>query len=360
MIAEKNITGQGIKINPVKNSRLKSIDLNNVVFGRVFSDHMFVVDYIDGKWQNAVITAYDNMPLPPATHALHYGQAIFEGMKAYKNEKNEVYLFRPEENIKRMNISAERMCMPQIPRELFLEALTELIKLDHNWIPTSEGSSLYVRPFMFSTDSYIGVKPSETYRFIIFTCPVNNYYTEPVRVKIETVYSRACEGGVGRVKAAGNYGGALYPARLGQQEGYHQLVWTDAKEHKYIEESGTMNIMFVIGDKLLTPPTGGTILPGITRSSVLTIARDWGMNVEETSIHVDEIINALKKGTLKEAFGTGTAATIAHIKLIGYRNKKYELPDIEKREFSNKISKYLEQLRKGYTEDRYNWRYRVI
>ena len=349
-----------IRIEKIAQSRLPEIDFDNILFGRQFSDHMFVIDYKDGKWQNPVIKPYAPIPMAPAMHALHYGQSIFEGMKAYRNEKNEVYLFRPEDNHTRLNNSAERMCMPQIPKDIFMEALLELIRLDHQWIPSKSGSALYVRPFMFATDEFIGVRPSETYRFIIFTCPVNSYYTEPVKVKIETVYSRACEGGVGRAKAAGNYGGALYPARLGQQEGYHQLIWTDAKEHKFIEESGTMNIMFVIGDKLITPPTSGTILPGITRNSVLTLARDWGINVEETSVHIDEVVNALKKGTLKEAFGTGTAATIAHIQTIGYRNKRYELPAVENREFSNKISKTLDDIKTGRVEDKHNWRYRVM
>ncbi len=358
MFAEQTAQSS-IRIEKSPKSRIHEVDFNNIIFGRQFADHMFSIDYVNGQWQNPVISPYQPIPMSPATHALHYGQAIFEGMKAYKNDKGEVYLFRPEENFKRLNSSAERMCMPQLPKAIFMEALTELIKLDRDWIPSQAGASLYIRPFMFATDEYIGVKPSETYRFMIFTCPVSAYYSEPVKVKIETVYSRAFEGGVGRAKAAGNYGGALYPARMGQQEGYHQLVWTDAKEHKYIEESGTMNIMFMIGDKLLTPPTSGTILPGITRSSVLTLARDWGLNVEETSIHVDEVISALKKGTLTEAFGTGTAATIAHIKLIGYRNKRYELPDIETRVFSNKVSEHLELLRRGLIEDKHNWIQRV-
>ena len=356
MIAEK----KGIDVKRVEKSRLHEVDLKNVVFGRTFSDHMFICDYKDGEWGKPKIEPYGPISFNPSMHALHYGQAIFEGMKAFKNHKGEVFLFRPDENHKRLNNSAERMCMPAFPKELFMEALHELLYLDQDWIPSHEGSSLYIRPFMFSTDDYIGVKPSETFRFIIFTCPVNSYYTEPVRVKIETVYSRACEGGVGRAKAAGNYGAALYPARLSQQEGFHQNIWTDAKEHKYIEESGTMNVMFMIGDKLLTPPTSGTILPGITRSSVLTIARDWGVNVEETSIHVDEIVNALKKGTLKEAFGTGTAATVARIKLIGYRNKKYELADPSPEDFSIKVGEYLDKMKRGEAEDKHNWVYKVL
>ncbi len=358
MQAEK--TGLGIEVNRTKKSRLREHDLKNLVFGRVFSDHMFICDYKNGQWTKPIIQPYGPIAFNPSMHAIHYGQSIFEGMKAYKNDKGEIFLFRPEENWKRLNSSAERMCMPQFPKELFMEALKELLFLDQDWIPSFDGSALYIRPFMFATDEYIGVKPSETYRFMIFTCPVNTYYTEPVKVKIETVYSRAMEGGAGGMKAAGNYGAALYPARLNQLEGYHQNIWTDAKEHKYIEESGTMNVMFIIGDKLITPHTSGTILPGITRSSVLAIARDWGMNVEETSVHVDEIVNAMKKGTLKEAFGTGTAATVARIKLIGYGDKKYELADPTPEDFSVRVGEYLDKMKRGDVEDKFNWVYKVL
>lgn len=348
-----------IAIKPIQESRITSIDFNNLRFGREFSDHMFVMDYRDGKWQNAEIRPYEAISMSPATSVIHYGQSIFEGMKAYRTDEGKVLLFRPNENIKRMNASAERMCMPSIPKELFNEALLELVKLDSAWVPDIPGGALYIRPFMFATDEYIGVKPSDSYKFIIFTCPVGNYYTEPVKVKIETVFSRACEGGVGRAKAAGNYASALYPARKAQEAGYHQLIWTDAKEHKYIEESGTMNVMFIIDDKLMTPPTSGTILPGITRTSVLQIARDWGMDVEETSIHIDTVLDALEDGRLTDAFGVGTAATIAQIELIGYHGKDYQLPPIDSREFSNNIYKYLEDLKRGRVADKYGWNVEV-
>ncbi len=262
-----------IYIQPVIVSRVKEIENTTPAFGRMFSDHMFMADYENGSWSNYRIIPYDKISLDPSCLVFHYGQAIFEGMKAYKSDDNEVFLFRPQANIERFNKSAVRMCMPAFPEEMFLEALKELVLLDKNWIPKGEGKSLYIRPFMIATDEYIGVKPSEKYRFIIITSPVGSYYTEPVKVKVETHYTRAAEGGTGTAKSAGNYAGALYPARLAQQQGYHQLLWTDARDHKYIEESGTMNVMFLLkGNKLLTPELNSTILNGVTRNSVLEIA----------------------------------------------------------------------------------------
>lgn len=348
-----------ITITQTDRSRLTEIDFNNLKFGREFSDHMFVAKYENGKWGNAEIVPFEHITMSPATSVIHYGQSIFEGMKAYRTDDGQVTMFRPEDNITRMNQSAERMCMPAIPPELFREGLMSLIKLDAGWVPDIEGGSLYIRPFMFATDEYIGVKPSDSYKFMIFTCPVGNYYTEPVKVKIETVFSRACEGGVGRAKAAGNYAAALYPAKKAQEAGYHQLIWTDAKEHKYIEESGTMNIMFMIDGKLMTPPLSGSILPGITRMSVLQVARDWGIEVVESSIHVDTVISALEEGRLSDAFGVGTAATIAQIELIGYKGKDYMLPDPTQRDFSNKIYKYMDDLKRGRVADKYSWNVQV-
>ncbi len=238
-----------------------------------------------GKWQDARITPFADMKMSPANSALHYGQSIFEGLKAFRSEsEDKILIFRPEENCKRLNRSAKRMCMPEIPEELFMEGLSQLVDLDRKWVPNKEDSSLYVRPFMFATDEYIGVRPSETYRFIIFTSPVGSYYSEPVKVKIETHYTRAVSGGTGAAKTAGNYAASLYPAKLAQEQGYHQLIWTDGKEHKYIEEAGTMNIMFVIGNKLRTAPLTDTILPGITRASVLQMAKDWGLDVQEKPV----------------------------------------------------------------------------
>lgn len=348
-----------IKVQKVKKSKLPGIDINNVPFGRQFSDHMFIADYKDGHWEETQIIPYDKIPMSPASSMMHYGQAIFEGMKAYKNHKGEVLLFRPLDNFKRINISAERMAMPQIPEEIFMEGLTQLLRLDKDWVPDAEGSALYIRPLFIGTDEYIGVKPSECYRLLIITAPVGHYYLEPVKVLVETNYIRAVEGGVGYVKASGNYGRSLFPTRLAQQKGYQQIIWTDARHHKYVEESGTMNLMFVIDNTLVTPPTGDTILAGITRDSVLTLARDWGMKIEERKISIDEVVEAHEKGTLQEAFGTGTAATIAHISLIGYAGKDYELPLVETRVFSNRVANELDGIRKGKIEDRHGWMYKI-
>jgi branched-chain amino acid aminotransferase len=276
-------------------------------------------------------------------------------MKAIKSDDGAAYVFRAQDNWKRMNISAERMCMPYIPEELFMESLSALIDLDRNWIPTSSGSSLYIRPFMYSADEYIGIRPSENFTFQIILCPVGAYYSTPVKVKIEKHYTRAVSGGTGFAKAGGNYGGAIYPAKLAQDKGYHQLIWTDGVEHKYIEESGTMNVMFVMDNTLITPALSDSILAGITRDSVLSLARHWGMKVEERKISVDELINGLEKGLVTEAFGAGTAATIAHIELIGHEGKDYYLPPIEKREFSNKVYKALDAIKNGSQPDPFGW-----
>lgn len=343
-----------IKVVKTKNSRINEIDFNNIKFGREFSDHMFSMEYKNGEWQNPEIIPYKNLSFSPAMSALHYGQSIFEGLKAYRNG-DDVLTFRAKDNFTRMNKSAHRMCIPEIPEELVSLALKKLLTLDASWVPAGDSNSLYIRPFLFATDEYVGIKPSDNYRFLIFTCPVGSYYAEPLRVKIETEYTRAAYGGVGEAKCAGNYAASLYPAKMAQAKGYHQLVWTDSKEHKYIEESGTMNIMFMIGNKLVTPSLSGAILPGITRDSVLTLAKDWGYTVEERPITVDEIIHAAKNGTLKEAFGAGTAATIADIALIGHEGQNYELPPVENREFSKRVYQFLNNLKRGKEEDKWGW-----
>jgi branched-chain amino acid aminotransferase len=292
----------------------------------------------------------------PAMSAIHYGQAIFEGLKANRTVNNEVSIFRPDMNAKRFNESAERMCMPTIPEDLFVEAIRQLVALDDEWVTFREGHSLYIRPFMYATDELVGIRPSRTYKFLIITTPVGHYYSEPVNVKIEKSYTRAASGGVGRAKAAGNYAASMYPAMQAQKEGFHQLVWTDAAEHKYIEESGTMNIVFQIGDKLITPDENhDTILRGITKRSVFEIAEKWGVEVEERMITVAEIIEAAKNGSLKDAFGAGTAATIAPIAMIGYEDEKYVLPPVEERLLSNKIKKYLGDLKTGRIADEFGW-----
>lgn len=346
---------QKISIQKVKQSRLPEVDFSNIPFGKIYTDHMFMADFRDGDWSNLRIVPYGYMPISPATPALHYGQSIFEGMKALKNASGESLVFRPLDNWNRMNISAERMCMPYVPEELFMDSLSALIDLDRNWIPTAEGSSLYIRPFMFSADEYIGIKASENFTFMIILCPVGAYYSTPVKVRIETHYTRAVEGGTGYAKAGGNYGGAIYPAKLAQDKGYHQLIWTDGKNHEYIEESGTMNVMFVIEDTLVTAPLSDSILAGITRDSVLKLARHWGMKVEERKISVRELVDGLQNGKVKEAFGAGTAATIAHIELIGYEDKDYYLPPIADRKFSNRVLEELDGIKRGTKPDPFGW-----
>ncbi|MGB3585749.1 MAG: branched-chain amino acid aminotransferase [Tunicatimonas sp.] len=348
-----------IPVTRASRSKIDQVDFQNIQFGKVYSDHMFIADYDGKQWGDLRIEPFADLTMSPATSVLHYGQSIFEGLKAYKNEAGEALIFRPDRNAARFNKSAVRMCMPEIPEEIFLGGLRELIELDKDWIPDREGTSLYVRPFMIATDEYIGVRPSQTYRFMIFTGPVGAYYSKPVRVKVEKQFARASEGGTGFAKTAGNYAGSLYPAQLAAQDGYDQLIWTDANEHKYIEEAGTMNLMLVIDDTLLTPPTSGTILDGITRDSIIALAQDWGMKTDVRKISVKEIVQAIEQNRLTEAFGAGTAATVAHIQAIANDGIDYELPPIENREFSNKVLKALDDIKYGRTEDSHGWVMRV-
>jgi branched-chain amino acid aminotransferase len=345
-----------ISVTRTTKSHYNDVDWNNLPFGKVFSDHMLVMEYADGKWLDAEIIPFANLSLHPATSAIHYGQSIFEGMKANRSVNGDILIFRPEMNARRFKESCERMCMPEIPEDLFIELVRKTVEVDADWVPSNEGESLYIRPFMFATDEFVGIRPSETYKFIIFTCPVGAYYSEPVNVKIEEFYTRAAIGGVGRAKTAGNYGASLFPAKQGQLKGFHQLVWTDGKEHKYIEESGTMNIVFVIDGVLITPSEDAdTILRGVTKRSVLEIAEKWGVPIEERKVSVEEIITAAKNSTLQDAFGAGTAATIASIAKIGYRDEVLELPPLETREISKKIKNYLDDIKSGKTDDVFGW-----
>jgi branched-chain amino acid aminotransferase len=345
-----------IQINQIANSKLQQTDFDNLQFGQTISDHMFVADFQGGEWGDFRIEPYAPLSLNPANSTLHYGQSVFEGMKAYKNEAGETLIFRPEANQKRLNESAVRMCIPEVPEEIFMEGLRKLLDIDNAWIPQKAGYSLYIRPFIFATDDYLGIRPSGRYKFIIFTCPVGHYYAKPVKVKVETSFSRACEGGTGFAKAAGNYAGSLYPALQAQKEGYDQLLWTDAKSHQFIEESGTMNIMFLIQGTLVTAPlSNGTILKGITRDSVLTLAKQKGIPVEERFLQVHELKDALEGGTLVEAFGTGTAATIAHISLIHVNGKDYPLPEKPSDAFSFQVLEELDAIKYGKKEDPFGW-----
>ena len=353
------ITAQHIETEKVQKSRLSETDFQNLGFGKVFSDHMLVCDYANGTWGTPRIIPYQNLSLSPATNFIHYGQAIFEGMKAFTCADGKTRIFRPEANFKRMNLSAERLCMPAIPEEVFINGLRELLTLDQKWIPTSEGSSMYIRPFMFSLDEEIRVRVSDTYKFMIILSPSGKYYSAPVKVLVERHYVRASKGGLGAAKTAANYAASLYPARLAQQKGYDQLIWTDSTEHQYIEEAGTMNFMFVINNTLITPALNDSILAGVTRDSIITLAKEWGMNVEERKVKIDEVLEAAENGSLQEAFGAGTAAVISPIVVINDNGKDYNLPPVENRPFSAKIANELMQIRMGEKADIHNWVFTV-
>jgi branched-chain amino acid aminotransferase len=349
-----------IKITKTNNSRLAQTDFNDLTFGRTFADHMFVADYADGEWKNFQILPYAEIGLSPAISALHYGQAFFEGLKAYKHADGKVSVFRPDKNAERFNKSAERLCMPELPEDIFIQSIAALVDLDRDWIPAKANHSLYIRPFMFATDPYLGVTPSLTYKYIVLVGPVGPYFSKVLRVKIETNYTRAAEGGMGYAKAAGNYGGAMLPARKAVEEGFDQLIWTDAKEHKYIEEMGAANVMFVLDGKLITPSTTeNTILKGVTRNTVITLARDWGYPVEERRVSVAEIIEGAKNGKLTDAFGAGTAATIAPVGSISHNDEEYFLSDPKTREFSQKVLQTLDAIRYGNAADPHGWNYMV-
>lgn len=348
-----------MEIKKTRRSRLEEVDWKNLGFGRYFSDHVFISDFINGQWNHSRIVPYGKISFGPGLSALHYGQSIFEGMKAYRYNNGDIYLFRPLDNFKRLNISAERMAMPLLPEEIFMEGLLNLIRIDEKWVPKQEGCSLYIRPLLFATEEHIGVKISDDYEFIILTAPVGTYYSKPLKVLVEIKFTRAVPGGVGYAKVSGNYGRSHYPTKLAKEKGYDQVIWTDGYSHQYLEESGTMNVMCVINDVLVTPVLSDTILAGITRDSVLTLARDWGMKVQERKISVDELVDAHKKGTLQELFGVGTAATIAPISLFGYNGKDYELPPLSAKSFGSRAKKALDDIRKGRAKDKFGWMFKV-
>lgn len=320
---------------------------------------MFVADYDGQKWTDLRIVPYGALPYSPAISALHYGQAFFEGLKAYRLADGQVMVFRPEQNARRFNESAKRLCMPELPEELFLQSIAALVDIDREWIPARPAHAMYIRPVMFATDPYLGVNPSATYSYVVLTGPTGPYYAKPLRVKIETDYTRAAVGGTGYAKAAGNYAGSLLPAKLAKEQGFDQLIWTDAKTHSFIEEAGTANIMFMINGVLTTPALSTTILKGITRDTVITLAKSWNTPVEERTISVREIVDGITSGAVTEAFAVGTAATITHIAEIGFEGQDYRMPDVEKREFSNKVLSELNAIRSGEKPDTFGWNYRI-
>jgi branched-chain amino acid aminotransferase len=344
-----------MKITSVAESRLSQVNFDNLPFGKVFSDHMLWCEYKNGAWQEPEIKPYGKIEVSPALHTLHYGQAIFEGQKAYRMADGRVGIFRAYDNFLRLNKSAERLCIPQIPEEIFLDGLRKLIALDKNWVPKDESISLYIRPFMYGSSEFIAARPSEEYVFCILTSPSGAYYAGDVKVYIEENFVRSAAGGVGYAKAAGNYGGSFFPAKKIQEKGYTQIIWTDHVNHELIEESGTMNIAFVIDGVLRTPPLSDRILAGITRDSVLQIARSWGMTVEEKPITTHEVISAIKDGSLSEAFGMGTAAVISPISTIGFRENDYVIPAQGTDSFATKVKAELAAIRSGRKPDTFNW-----
>ncbi len=349
-----------LKVEKIIKSRLESIDFNNLQFGRVFSDHMFVAEFNNGEWENIRIAPFDYLPMHPAMSSIHYGQSIFEGLKAKVNSNNEIIIFRPDMNLKRLNISAKRMAMPEIPSNLYFDGLTSLLEIDKNWIPKDNDSSLYIRPVFFATDEFIGIRRSSRYTFLIFTSPVSKYYNKMVRVYASNSYVRAFPGGTGFAKTAGNYARTIEPVEEIHAKGYDQILWLDGIEKKYLQEIGTMNVFIIIDGVVLTPSLKeGTILPGITRDSVIQLLKDWNIPVEERDISINEIIEAQKNGTLQDAFGAGTAATITKIKSIGYKDIELQIPDSEPRSISTKLSDSLLNIKNGDVVDPHNWIHKV-
>lgn len=349
-----NVDASKIQISPISQSGVDGIDFNNIPFGRVFTDHYFTAQYRNGEWMDAEISPLENFSLHPANLALHYGQSIFEGMKASADETGQPLLFRARDHAKRLNRSARRMCMPEFPEELFLEALISLVDIDRHWIPKTEGSSMYIRPLMFATDEFLGVAPSETYTFIILLLPVGPYYSQPVKLFADTEFVRAAIGGTGEAKTAGNYAASLLPSKLAKEKGFDQVLWLDAKEFKYIQEVGTMNIFFVFDDHIATPATEGAILSGITRDSFLTILREKGYDVRERPITIQEVMDKGANGSLKEIFGSGTAAVSTIVSELRYKDQSIEL-DPKNSEIGIMLKNTIEDLRRGRQPDRYGW-----
>jgi len=348
-------TDTKFKITKTSSSRLSESDLDNPGFGRVFSDHMLEVEYKGGEWNAPEIKPYDTIEVPPALNVFHYAQSVFEGMKAYYVDGQTVNLFRPEKNYERFVRSSERLCIPPVSREIFLDGIKQLIRLDHQWVPEKEGNTLYIRPFSCAFDPVISARAADNYRFYVITSPVGSYYQRPVKLTSSQKYVRAVKGGVGEAKAAGNYAASFYPARKAQEAGYDQVLWLDAFEHTYIEEVGTMNIFFVIDDVLITPNLSGTILPGITRDSIIHLAKHWDMPVEERRVSIDEIMEAGKDGSLQEIFGAGTAAVVAPVDELHHDGETITLDQDFRGPIGQKFYEAIYGMQRGRREDPFNW-----
>ncbi|MEM9000961.1 MAG: branched-chain amino acid aminotransferase [Bacteroidota bacterium] len=345
-------------IEKSKISRIGEVDFDHLNFGEIFTDHMFVCDFKNSTWETPKVIPYQPLTIAPSARVFHYGQAVFEGMKAYKDDEGGVWLFRPDENFRRINISSARMAMPEFPEEYFFEGLKTLLTLDNEWIKPGLGNSLYVRPFVIASHPGIIASPADEYKFMIICSPAQSYYGGEVRVKIAEKFSRAADGGFGYAKAAGNYAGQFHPTNLAKEEGFQQIIWTDSNTHEYIEEAGTMNIFARINDKLLTCPTNDRILDGVTRKSILALANDQGIETEVRPIKVSELISGIEKGTLRELFGAGTAAVISPILGFGFQGRHYELPHIEE-PYAKRLKMQLLGIQYNRDIDKFGWRYRV-
>lgn len=353
-----NTTINEIKITTIEHSKIGEVDFNNLEFGRVFTDHMFVCDFVDGKWQQPQIMPYQPISIEPSARVFHYGQAVFEGMKAYKDDHGKIFMFRPEENYHRINKSAARLAMPEFPKNYFFDGLSQLLNLDKEWIKTGVGNSLYIRPFVIATEAGVSASPSNAYRFMIICAPVKAYYSGKVKVLIAEKYSRAADGGVGYAKAAGNYAAQFYPTAEAQRKGFQQVIWTDANTHEYLEEAGTMNVFFRINDTLLTAPNNDRILDGVTRKSVIQLAEDKGIHCEVRRVSVTEIKEAAKNGSLKEIFGAGTAAVISPISGFEHAGDVFDLEELED-SYASKFKEAILNIQHNVSDDKHGWRYEV-
>jgi len=348
-----------VKIVLANKSKIGSVDFENLEFGKIFTDHLFVCKYSNNSWGEGTIMPYDDFLVSPSARVFHYGQAIFEGMKCYRSDDDSLILFRPDENFKRFNKSSSRMAIPEISENIFFDGLTELLKIDKDWVKKGDGNALYLRPFVFASEASINASEANEYTFMIICCPAKSYYAnQKIKVKIEEKYSRAAKGGVGYAKAAGNYAAQFYPTSIAIEEGYQQIIWTDSNNHKSIEEAGTMNLFFRIGDKLITSPTSDSILDGITRKSIIELAKKENIDVEERIITVDELLESSKAGELKEIFGTGTAVVVLPIKAFGYQNKDYDLPNIDD-SWSSMLKKKLMNIQYDKSSEYDNWKLKI-
>ena len=339
---------------------LYDVDWDNLELGRYVTDHMFVCDYTAGSWQQAEILPFGPFSLSPTSLVFHYGQAIFEGMKAFRTEDGRIHIFRPDKHYERLARTAERLCMPVIPQELFTQGLRRLVELEQSWVPGQPGGALYIRPFQIATDTRLSIKVSASYKFAVVCLPMGSYFAKPVRVKIEREYTRAAKGGTGFAKCGGNYGGALYPTEIAKTEGYDQVLWTDGRDHEYIEESGMMNVFFMIGDTLVTPPLTDSILDGVTRDCLLVLAAAKGIKIEERPVSVSELREGLQNKKISEVFGAGTAAVVSPVRVIGIDGHDYTLPLAGERGcVALRLKDALDDIRYGRVPDSYDWNYFV-